>query len=204
MRVNTDQNETKLLPRNARRWGKRSSIVTALEASRRRIEQFDLSSMFRQTVPAYTGHSLATDDHDRQGTDVWVKRAGLRDLSVDLKARSVDPLIQFGTDDVLLEMVSVADRQVPGWSVDPAKTTDLVFWLFPTGRFIAAPFPLLCMACQRHQTEWSEQYRSVTTFTPQYGGYRSECLVVPTDVLMNAVAGVSRGVVKVATGWNVQ
>lgn len=153
----------------------------------------DLERIFAETIPGYVGFEFANQDDDRLGTDVWVRRCGLSDLSIDLKIRSVDPIVAFGSDDLLVETFSAVEWGRPGWSVDETKSTDLVYWVFPSGRYVMVPFAGLNLACRRNRAAWLRQYRAVETVTKHRGCYRSQSLVVPTEVVMQAIAEVAAG-----------
>lgn len=155
--------------------------------------QIDLETAFRATIPGYTGHRFATAAEDRRGTDVWVMREGRRDLSIDMKIRNVDPLERYGTDDLAIELFSVIDDARPGWSIDATKETDYVYWFFPGGRYVMAPFAALCMACRQHRVEWLMKYPAIEAVTRAHGNFRSQCLLVPTNVVMRALGDVSLG-----------
>ncbi len=145
-----------------------------------------LEIILRDRIPQCMNVTRATEIEDRSGTDYWAHRGGgLRPLSIDLKARAVDPLnFTFNpSDDVALETWSVIGQKV-GWTRDESKTTDYILWFWqPTRRFLLIPFPPLCKVFQRYWKSWREQYEVPP---PQNsGGWQSECVYVPRLVLLD-------------------
>jgi len=124
----------------------------------------------------------ATTDDDRNGTDYWAHRdAGLRPLSIDLKARAVDPTEAWGEDDLALETWSAIGSHI-GWTRDPSKATDYILWLWtPTRRFFLVPFPPLCEVFRRYGRGWRKAYGPQRQDS---GTWKSECVFVPRAVVI--------------------
>lgn len=153
----------------------------------------DLLIILRARIPGCVAVERASLIDDRTGTDYWAHRAhGLRPLSIDLKARSVDPIDAYGTDDVALETWSSVDDR-PGWTRDPKKTTDYILWLWtPTRRFFLVPFPALCKVFERYWEEWAAAY---PVWDQRNDGWMSQCVMVPRSVLIDALGRWMGGVV---------
>jgi len=134
----------------------------------------------------------AGEDDDRTGVDYWAILPSGRRLGVDLKLRRDHG----AAGDVALEMWSVMPGPdgrggSPGWPWDPKKRTDYVIWIWlDTRTYYAAPYPLLHTAFLRHARDWTRRYR---TARQSSGGWTSQCVFVPIDVLDRAIAAVSRG-----------
>lgn len=151
----------------------------------------DLFTILRARIPGCVNVVRASQEDDRNGTDYWAHRsAGLRPLSIDLKARQIDPIDRWGIDDLALETWSVVGDK-PGWTRDSRKKTDYILWLWvPTRRFFLVPFPALCSVFQRYWKQWSVTYR---THKQNSGRWESECVLVPRAVLIDTFARWSAG-----------
>lgn len=152
----------------------------------------DLFVILRARIPGCVSVERASEADDRSGTDYWAHRArGLRSLSIDLKARSLDPIEAFGVDDLALETWSVVGAK-PGWTRDPQKATDYILWLWtPTRRFFLVPFPALCNVFQRYWEQWSTTY---PLRTQPNENYNSQCVLVPRTVLIETLNRWMQGV----------
>lgn len=132
-------------------------------------------------IPGATSCVLANERDDRNGTDWWVIQANGKRLSIDVKARQTDPIIQFNQDDLALEIWSDIDRKVIGWTRDPRKQSDYILWLFTsTGRWVFIPFPMLCKIFRAHWQKWETEYK--TAIQSSRSGakhWRSQCVFVP-------------------------
>ena len=98
---------------------------------------------------------------DRAGTDYWVDRVDpLRSLSIDVKVRSEDYAVKNPPrDDLALETWSIVETKKIGWTRDPKKHTDFVFWFWKdTGRYLIVAFPPLCKAFAKRWEEWLARY----------------------------------------------
>lgn len=142
----------------------------------------DLLHILRARIPGCIRVVRATLEEDRHGTDYWAHRAGgLRPLSIDLKARSLDPVETYDRDDVALEIWSVVGERV-GWTRDIRKETDYILWLWtPTRRFFLVPFPALCEVFRRYWATWQDEYE---THIQHSDSWRSQCVYVPRSVLI--------------------
>jgi hypothetical protein len=46
---------------------------------------------------------------------------------------------------------------------------------------------MLCAVFQDKWQEWSHAYQTHRQYTPQFGGYHSECVFVPREVVWNEI-----------------
>lgn len=120
----------------------------------------------------------ASPEEDRKGIDFWViLRDGGR-IAVDVKVKAKD----YG--DAPLEILSVVERAVPGWTVRPDSKTDYAVFIYAdTGTVFRVPFQLLRAVTLRNLPEWRMRYRVRENGTTEYGGYKSEWLPVPRYVI---------------------
>lgn len=159
------------------------------------VDDTGFESVLLGHIPGAVAVAKATNEEDRNGTDWWVQRVGLRALSVDLKRREIDPIIEYNEDDLALETWSVIGSKV-GWTRDPNKNTDIVLWYFdPTGRFVFIPFPMLCHVFSERWQVWKTRYRTAVQDSKDW---KSECVFVPRREiwaeLYRVYGGMSRSV----------
>jgi hypothetical protein len=148
-------------------------------------------------------HSNTTDD--RQGVDYWAYIRSGRALGIDAKAREsgASRYWTFGEPDLALERWSVVPDTarpdgVPGWTIDPAKVTDLVLFTFDpadTDLCYLVGLPQLRLAFLRFGKQWRNRYRYAAQTTSSNGrsGYRSACLFVPATVVLDGMREVAIG-----------
>ena len=151
--------------------------------------------MLRHIPQALDVHK-AHQENDRIGCDLFVQCRHGRHVTVDCKIRSKDFARQVAgkgneltwiNDDYALEIWSVKEQQVVGWTRDPNKITDYVLWYWvDTQRIAMLPFSQLYQVFHNHWEQWSEQYGSHTQFTPD-GNYHSECVFVPRHAVWKAI-----------------
>lgn len=150
-------------------------------------------------VPGAMGVSRAGERADRNGTDYWIDHHRGDPMSVDLKARDIDPIVEFGADDVALETWSVVGVKI-GWTLDTTKRTDYVLWLWkPTRRWALVPFALLCASFGRRREARLRTYKVRRQTTPHGAReWTSECVFVPRREIWAAIytdfAGGARNV----------
>jgi hypothetical protein len=136
-------------------------------------------------IPGAVGVRRAAAHEDRNGTDWWVDQFNGDPLSIDLKARAED-FARRGKDDLALEVWSVVETRVPGWTRDSRKRTDYVLWWWQdTGRWCLVPFPMLCAVFVEHLDEWTTGYQVADQRTD--GRYSSRCVYVPRVVVWRAI-----------------
>jgi hypothetical protein len=138
-------------------------------------------------IPGAVAVKRAGSFDDKRGTDYWVTLISDHQISVDVKFRQEDFSVRSGIEDLALETLSVIERNKIGWTLDPAKRTDYVLWIWlDTRRWTLLPFLMLCATFQEYELAWRKRYRSERQFTPD-GGYHSECVFVPTKVIYGAM-----------------
>jgi hypothetical protein len=150
----------------------------------------DVRLILLENIPACVEVVRAGEADDKNGTDYWAKRIlPLRSLSVDLKCRSGDPMVDWRDmklgnprDDLALETWSVLPENGRpgklGWTRDHTKATDYILWLFPTtGRWVLIPFHMLCSIFAVRWEEWRERFAPPKQ--QQSNGWKSECVYVP-------------------------
>jgi len=142
-------------------------------------------------IPGAVAVHAADKSNDRLGTDYWVEHARGTHLSVDVKLRTADYAAKpepDRADDLALETWSVVEKQKIGWTRDASKRMDYVLWLWrDTHRWCLLPFPMLCQVFQEKWRDWTACYGTSQQRTPQFGGYHSECVFVPRDVVWTEI-----------------
>lgn len=140
---------------------------------------------------------------DRRGVDYVAELdSGVR-LAIDAKARTAgtrkywslrggvaEPDLQLETWSVLPD---AQNRAVIGWTLDPAKLTDLVLFTFDPvdcDRCYLIGFHHLRAAFVAHRQEWGERYK---TSSQRSERWRSECMFVPVTVVQRAIQRISVG-----------
>lgn len=139
----------------------------------------DVNRILLDNIPGALKVERAQETDDKAGTDYWVYRDGTAPLSIDVKVRTEDPIETRGKDDLCLELLSVAESNKLGWTLNPNKRSDYILWLFePTGRWVLIPFPMLCSVFIQHQDSWCASYLTATQ-SSNGGRWHSKCVFVP-------------------------
>lgn len=143
----------------------------------------DVESILLNNLAGALSVTKAHEVNDRSGTDWWVECSGRKHLSVDAKVREEDWALR-GQDDLALEVWSVCEKSIIGWTLDRNKQSDFILWFWKeTKRWCILPFPMLCSVFSEHKDEWCEKYKTARQFTPRKssggGNYHSECVFVP-------------------------
>jgi len=165
------------------------SFDRQLQMSQAAASGRDVAAILMQAIPGAVAVYRAHRSNDRHGTDYWVEHIRGDHLSVDLKLRAEDWAAKAEpADDLALETWSVVEQQRIGWTRDATKRTDYVLWLWQdTGRWCLVPFAMLCGVFQEHWQAWAAQYGTREQFTPEFGGYHSQCVFVPREVVWEAI-----------------
>lgn len=146
----------------------------------------DLDDILIDAIPGATGVRGSSPREDRDGTDRWVDLFNGDALSIDVKVRTEDFAAKYGMDDLALEVWSVVEERVPGWTRDARKRTDYILWWWrDTGRWCLIPFPMLSAVFVEHLEEWLIAYRVAEQQTD--GRYHSRCVFVPRLVVWRAI-----------------
>lgn len=169
-----------------------------LIASNGVIQSCDVSEILRARIPGCLKAKKTDKELDRRGVDWLADLSNGRSVGVDVKARTKDYAAR-GEDDLALETFSVIDTK-PGWTRDEAKLCEWVLWLWSdTGRFCLMPFPPLCGVFQANWQEWRRIYRCSVQRTPESrtrSAWRSECVFVPRQVVIDAVVDWCNGTIQ--------
>jgi hypothetical protein len=132
----------------------------------------------------------ANKSDDKHGTDYWVTTQAGHTHSLDVKVRSRDySKNRPDRDDLALEIWSVVEKKVIGWTRDVNKRTDYIMWIWKdTGRWSLVPFPMLCGIFVKNWEEWRKKYQTAIQHTDLNGfQYKSECVYVPRKVVWGAI-----------------
>ena len=147
----------------------------------------NLTELLLNNIPGAIAIEKAQLADDRNGTDYWVYRDKNNPLSIDIKARNIDPISRYKQDDLALELISVVENNKIGWTLDKYKQSDYILWLFkPTGRWVLIPFPMLCSVFIEHKELWTSLYR-VERQSSDNGKWHSECVFVPRNVIWQSI-----------------
>jgi hypothetical protein len=151
----------------------------------------DVEAILLREIPGAVSVRAAEQTDDRHGTDYWVKHARGADISVDVKIRREDWAAKpepDRADDLALETWSVVEKRKIGWTRDSRQRTDYILWLWTdTGRWCLVPFAMLCAVFQEKWPEWSACYETREQYTPEYGGFHSQCVFVPRMVVWDEI-----------------
>lgn len=155
-------------------------------------EQLDIShgchdaitAILKEQIPGVVAVHPARKCNDRRGTDFWCEMMSGNHLSVDVKIRTADWSAKAEPereDDLALEIWSVMEKKIPGWTRDESKRTDYVLWYWTdTQRWCLVPFAMLCQVFRTRWQSWSVEFRTATQRT---GNYHSQCVFVPRDTV---------------------
>lgn len=156
-----------------------------------------IDEILLDAIPGAVAVRAATQAENRAGTDRWVDRVNGDSLSVDTKIREADWAAKYGEDDLALEVWSVVEEAIPGWTRNPEKRHDYILWYWQdTGRWCCVSFPMLCSVFTEHLFAWHLTYKVARQNTD--GRYHSECVFVPRRVVWAAIYERFGGVPKVA------
>ncbi len=165
------------------------SFYSQLQISQACSQSQQIRTILLRAIPGAVAAYPAHSSNDRRGTDWWVEHCRGVHLSVDVKLRAEDwAAKEEGADDLALETWSVVERQKIGWTRDASKRCDYVLWFWQdTGRWCLVPFAMLCAVFCHKWQQWTQRYKTCRQFTPEFGGYHSECVFVPREVVWNEI-----------------
>lgn len=165
-----------------------------LEMSQGVSENESISAIVKNNIPSALAVYQAHFANDRNGTDFWVECESGKFLSVDCKVREKDFIEVNGCDDLALESWSVVEKNKVGWTRDTSKQTDFVLWLWKdTGRWLLVPFQMLCKVFSDNWKEWRREFKTARQYTPNHGGYHSECIFVPRALVWKRIYAMYGG-----------
>jgi hypothetical protein len=151
----------------------------------------DIEDIAKKHFPDATKVYKSTQADDRNGIDWFIERRNHATVTVDAKVRAQDfSKAKPPRDDLALEIWSVIEAGKIGWTLDERKHTDAILWLWKdSGRYQWMPFLPLRLAFCEYLTEWIKTYKSARQETEYFGRhYHSECIFVPTQVVLDAVS----------------
>ena len=154
-----------------------------------------IADILLKNIPGAVRIEAATLDDDKHGTDWWVRRYSEYDLAVDCKVREEDWSVKpahIRSDDLALEIWSIREQRIPGWTLRQDKRTDYVLWLWAdTGRWCLVPFPMLCAVFHEHGRRWCDKdagyKRATQTSSKGNSRWTSECVFVPRRTVWDAI-----------------
>jgi hypothetical protein len=168
-----------------------------LEWSRDPATNARIKARLLALLPGALDAHPAHRENDRQGTDWWVEYLCGKHISVDAKIREKDyALLPEPQDDLALEIWSVKEQGIVGWTLEAARQTDYVLWYWKDSeRWCWLPFPVLCAAFKANCKAWAEQYGTSMQLTERGSGkgYHSECVFVPRLVVFAAMERIFSG-----------
>lgn len=154
------------------------------------VASTDIRAVLLACIPGAVDAYPAAKANDRLGVDWWVEMQNARHLAVDAKVREEDWAAKHPEeDDLALEVWSVVECDVIGWTRDENKKCDFILWLWmDTKRYCLVPFPMLCHVFRTHWQTWYVKHKHAKQFTPtNAGGYHSECVFVPRKELWREI-----------------
>ena len=108
--------------------------------------------------------------------------------SFDLQRARYDPIDRLNSDDLALEIVSVIETGKQGWALRDDAQTDLVLFLYPSGRYKLISFCKLREALRQNLVVWIQKYKyQISPTEGKHAYYHSMCLFVPRKVVEQAV-----------------
>jgi hypothetical protein len=139
-------------------------------------------------IPGAVNAHQSHETNDRNGVDWWVEHSSGKHIGVDCKVREED-WSKKGFDDVALELWSVVEKKVVGWTLNESKRTDYILWFWrDTGRWMLIPFPFLVAVFKKNLNNWMGLYKKATQRTVMNGfSYHSECVFVPRQVIWQEI-----------------
>lgn len=168
-------------------------------------ERTDVETLRRMIAGCERVEPTSSAD-DRKGVDYWAHVRGGRPLGIDAKAREAGAGRYWvnGEPDLALERWSIVPdharpRGVPGWTIDPAKLTDMVLFTFDpqdTDLCYLLGLPQLRLTFLRFRHRWRDRgyrYAAQTTNRNGRSAYRSACLFVPAGVVLDGMREVAIG-----------
>lgn len=135
----------------------------------------------------------ATRDEERVGVDFVATLRGGAMVLIDEKRRD-DGAAKYwrhAQPELALEVYSVVETRVAGWTLSEAKATDYVLFTFSeVPDCYLLPFQQLRVAFRRKFAEWRSLFRCADQCTE--GRYHSRAIFVPVDLVVEAIVEVSK------------
>jgi len=142
-----------------------------------------IEDILLKEIPTALECIKTTREDDLRGIDYYITLTNKKKISVDAKIRQKD----YGKDDLALEIWSKKETNIKGWTLDDDKLSDYIFWYWKdTKRFCLIPFLLLKESFKIKLEEWKKKHKTATQFTPD-GGWHSECVFVPRQIVWDTI-----------------
>lgn len=155
-------------------------------------EKEDMPQYLLSRIPLAVKVERAIRADDRKGIDWWVTLQSGQRVGVDVKVRDED-WARKGWDDIALEIWSVVEKQIIGWTRDPNKQSDYIVFLWKdTGRCVIMPFPWLCSIFIDHWEIWQKKFK--TAYQNTENRYHSQCVFVPRELVLKKFYAMMGGV----------
>jgi len=172
-------------------------FIERLEFSKATRLETDTATI-QEMLPGAMSVTIADEQQDRNGTDYIATLRGGAQVNIDLKCRDIgcSRFWKNGPELALEDWSVVAEngkRGKVGWTLDESKETDLVFFAFDPSDCMdcyLVSFQLLRVAFRRNHKDWLRQYWDAPQ---QSDGWKSHCIFVPVDVVLDAIRAVSKG-----------
>lgn len=152
-------------------------------------ERSDLAEIIRYLLGA-DSVVRAHKDLDLRGVDYLAALPGGRVVPVDTKLRTPGCSRHWkGEPDLALEIWSNVENKIVGWTLDAAKLTEYVLFVYApedSPNAYMVPFVQLRKAFAENVAQWTAVYRKATQ-SSDGGQWHSECVFVPASVVLRAV-----------------
>lgn len=148
--------------------------------------------VYRAAFPSFAAMVYVNDDGwaQRGGIDRVVTLTSGKTLYIDEKVRTED------WPDFLIERWSDREHQVPGWAKKDLACDYIAYAFIPSATCYLLPFQQLRLAVSTHGQIWlrkaeakQDGYRVVEA---KNGGYTTESIVIPKEVLLDALVGAMK------------
>lgn len=147
-----------------------------------------ITALERHFGPIYRAYPVRLSLGQYFGLDLSIQLASGRWHRLQVKTRSKD----YG--DALLEFLSDAERNTPGWIQKPCEADWLAVFYSDSERLELFPFPGLQTAWTRYGAGWVKRFRTITTRSRGQSGriFTSKAVAVPVGVIQAGIKAVSR------------
>lgn len=141
--------------------------------------------IYEKAFPSMIGmHDHRGDgEHQRAGIDRQIILGNSKQILIDEKVRRKD----YG--DILLEYLSVEEKNTPGWVCKPIRADYIAYAILPTGMCYLLPVQQLQSAWVKCGSEW------ISIFKPRRArnnGYTTVNVGVPANLLFRAIGSELR------------
>lgn len=150
-------------------------------------------------LPGCVSVKITGREQERKGIDYIATLRGGAEIYIDSKAREKGCSLYWknGQPEVALEIWSVKPSLnspgVTGWTLNENKLTDMILFTYDitdTDLCYLVPFQHLRIAFRKYYALWTH-YKKAEQETD--GNYRSECVFVPIDTVLNGIVTTCKG-----------